>query len=218
MSAIGIIGGVGPLAGVDLARKIIEHTNAGCDQEHINMYLISCPSLIPDRTTYLLNGGEDPAPGIQICMNKLADMGATAVGICCNTAHSPRILERVSVPEGVKFINMIESVPREGKVGLLATMGTIQCGIYKNVVIPCEDTCKKVHETIYNIKSGNIQRQPLIDAIEELQCDSVILGCTELPLAFEGMREVNGTKLIDPTEILAIELIKATAPEKLKLN
>ena len=60
LNAIGIIGGVGPAAGVDLFNRILSHTSAEKDQEHLNVLLTSCPSLIPDRTAYLIENGSDP--------------------------------------------------------------------------------------------------------------------------------------------------------------
>lgn len=243
MSAIGIIGGVGPSAGTDLATKIFSHTKASKDQEHIDLYLVSCPSIIPDRTGYLLNGGENPVPGIQKCMDKLALCGATAVGLCCNTAHSPKIVGMVKVPEGVKFINMIDSTCKTinekfpcAKIGIIATLGTLKTGIYDQyfksypnleLVKASEELQEKVHDAIYNktygIKASSSISKEADTAVKEAVsylknagCKAVILGCTELPLVFPKQTEFEGITLIDPTDILAIELIKATEPEKLK--
>jgi aspartate racemase len=238
MKAIGIVGGVGPTAGTDLANKVFRHTNAHKDQEHINLYLTSCPSIIPDRTGFLLSGGADPAPGITECIRKLALCGADAVGIACNTAHSPHILKNVKVPEGVVFVNMIDSTCKEiskrfgkSKIGIIATLGTIRTGIYKQyfdnypdleLVIPPEETCEEVHRAIYDPEYG-IKSTPRVSArasdvvknavkqLKDMGCSAVILGCTELPLVFP---EPDPT-LIDPTDILAMNLIRATEPQLL---
>jgi aspartate racemase len=240
--AIGIVGGVGPSAGTDLVNKVFRHTRAAKDQDHINLFLTSCPSLIPDRTGYLLNGGDDPAPGMQKCMEILAGCGATAIGIGCNTAHAPEILSRVRIPDGVELINMIEQtamyVSRMGGgqangkpvVGLLSTLGTLDCGVYDkyltDLVKPDRKVAEEVHNAIYDSTYG-IKATPAVsdkargvvsDAVMHLKekgCNAVILGCTELPLVFEGESDFNGVVLIDPTEILAIELIRATEPDKL---
>ena len=58
---VGILGGMGPLATADLFRKIITHTRAETDQEHIPV-LIDSNTAIPDRTAALLYGGADPMP------------------------------------------------------------------------------------------------------------------------------------------------------------
>ena len=237
--AIGIVGGVGPSAGTDLVNKVFSHTRAEKDQDHINLFLTSCPSIIPDRTGYLLEGGDDPAPGLEKCIRWLAGCGATAVGIACNTAHAPEILGRVNLPDGVKLINMIEQtaiyVSRMGdgaelKVGILATLGTLKCNVYdryfKSLVKPDAAVAGAVHAAIYDREYG-IKATPAVsdkargvvcDAVMHLRekgCSAVILGCTELPLVFCGEHSYNGVKLVDPTEILAIELIRATEPEKL---
>lgn len=246
MKAIGIIGGVGPAAGIDLFKKVLKHTKASKDQEHINLFLTSCPSLIPDRTEFLLKGGSDPAPGIQRCLEILASNGATAVGLGCNTAHSPKILSRVTVPSTVRFINMIEETCKyasekynNGKIGLIATLGTIKTGVYADyfklfpnleLVIPSQNTCESVHDAIYNGNYGikataevsAEATKAVVSSVNELKeqgCKAVILGCTELPLVFVDKSNVpSDIELIDPTEVLAISLIKAVEPEKLKCN
>ena len=58
---IGILGGMGPLATADLFRKIVLMTRAGCDNEHIRIY-IDNNCRIPDRTAAILQGGADPVP------------------------------------------------------------------------------------------------------------------------------------------------------------
>ena len=51
---IGIVGGMGPVAGVDLASKVISQTMAASDQDHLPMVLYSFPDEIGDRTEYIL--------------------------------------------------------------------------------------------------------------------------------------------------------------------
>ncbi len=237
MKAIGIVGGVGPLAGTDLADKVFKHTKAKTDQEHIDLYLVSCPSIIPDRTDFLLAGGDDPAPGIERCIETLALCGAGTVGISCNTAHSPDIIDRVRIPEGVTLVNMIEKTAEyvkrtfgDARVGLLSTLGTLNTGVYDryfdNLVKPNDCVAQEVHQAIYDKTYGIKAVSPvsskavvsIYEAVLHLKskgCKAVILGCTELPLVFPGKDSFEGVKLIDPTEILAIELIRGTCPEKL---
>lgn len=237
MSAIGIVGGVGPLSGTDLADKVFKHTKAVRDQDHIDLYLVSCPSLIPDRTEFLLNGGADPVPGMECCIEKLASCGATVVGISCNTAHSPDIIDRVKLPSAVTLINMIEKTCQfvkfnfaDSKIGLLCTLGTLQTDVYdkyfQDLVKPDLDVATAVHSAIYDKDYGIKAISPITLAardivcnailhLKEKGCKAVILGCTELPLVFPGQNSYQGVSLIDPTEILAVELVKAVAPEKL---
>jgi len=50
---MGIVGGMGPYAGLDLAKKIFDQTLATTNQEHRSVIIGSCPGLILDRIEYL---------------------------------------------------------------------------------------------------------------------------------------------------------------------
>jgi aspartate racemase len=141
---IGVVGGVGPYAGLDLCRKVFGSTRASCDQDHADLLLASCPSLIPDRTAYLLGGGgENPAIGILRCMGFLYEGGARVFGVPCNTAHSAPVWSEVERGFAARFadatlVNMVSETAKEaralcggGAAGLLATKGTHHSGVYK---------------------------------------------------------------------------------------
>ena len=241
-NAIGIVGGVGPFAGLDLAKKVLNHTKSTCDQDYIDTYIVSLPSIIKDRTGYLLNGGENPAVGINVCVEKLKKCDANVVGIACNTAHSKRILDEVNFPKDMQFINMIEKTVEfisknfpSSKTGLLSTLGTLKTGVYsqyfesaKNLCLVTlnDDFAKKVNDAIYDEKYGikviganQKAKDIVLDAIKELKksgISNVILGCTELPLLFENENKALDVSLVDPSDILASELVKAADLTKFK--
>ena len=56
---IGVLGGMGPAATVDLFNKFVTFTAAQCDQEHIPLIISSIPD-IPDRTDALMHHGRSP--------------------------------------------------------------------------------------------------------------------------------------------------------------
>ncbi len=86
---IGIIGGMGPLAGIDLARKIFDQTIATTDQEHLPVILMSLPGNIADRTNYLRDHNRpNPAFSVFDMIKCLSNLGVGVVGIPCNTLHS----------------------------------------------------------------------------------------------------------------------------------
>ena len=115
---IGILGGVGPMAGILLHTKIINKTNVKRDQEHLDIVHLSLPQYIGDRTSYLLElqmtKNKEPTiknPGIG--MGKVAQaLSATAsslntnalVVVTCNTFHSPIIFNEFM--KEIKRINM----------------------------------------------------------------------------------------------------------------
>jgi aspartate racemase len=174
--AIGVIGGVGPYAGIDLVKKIFDNTIATCDQDHLDLYLTNLPRLIEDRTEFLLHGGENPAHGLFASFRKLALMGASVVAIPCNTAHASPIFTAVAEEAAaafpqVKLLNMIEETcryiveqfPAGTTIGLLATQGTHTIGIYRqylarypqmHLIEPDQAGQHRVHESIYHKAYG----------------------------------------------------------------
>ena len=83
---IGILGGMGPAATADLFTKIINSTEAGCDQEHLHV-IIDSNTNIPDRTEALIHGGADPTEQMTQSARRLAEAGAELIVMPCNTAH-----------------------------------------------------------------------------------------------------------------------------------
>lgn len=219
--AIGIIGGMGPLATKDLFEKIILNTEASCDQEHIQVFIDNNIN-IPDRTRAILQQGEDPLPEMLKSGKRLEALGSDVIIMPCNTAHY--FFHELSVQLKVPVLNMLEVAAKRAyesgyrKVGILATDGTIRSGVYAKamekygieVVVPGEAGQKAVMDIIYKgIKAGKTQMDtaPLLAAIEELRAkgaETLVLGCTELPMAFL-IYHISNTKTIDPT----LELAKA---------
>ncbi len=223
--AIGIIGGMGPMATLDLFGKIIAHTDATCDAEHIRVY-IDCHTGIPDRTQAILNGGESPVPYLLESAQKLADMGADFLLIPCNTSHYyyREIGERSPLP----ILNMISETAEELKqeqvtcVGLLATDGTCQSGVYQQelaarditVLYPDEEEQREVMRLIYEgVKADapvfdTAVLTAMIQRLQQAGAQRIVLGCTELPLGFDRYG-LSRARTVDPADILARAAVKA---------
>jgi aspartate racemase len=174
---IGVIGGVGPYAGLDFFRNILGNTVTTRDQDHVGAVLISCPALIPDRTDYLLDGEtENPAVGMFECAKYLDAIGVKYTSVACNTAHSKRIFEpftalvREKLPN-LEIINMLETCARYVKhnmpnlrtIGYLATKGTYKSGVYHeyfkaedgfSLMEPEVRGQERIHEAIYSTEFG----------------------------------------------------------------
>ena len=109
MKTVGILGGMGPLATVDLFNKIILETDAHTESENINV-VISSNTDIPDRTQYITKGGENPLEYIIEEAKKLQKIGADGIVMPCNTAHYffDKIQQNIDIP----LINMIEETAK----------------------------------------------------------------------------------------------------------
>lgn len=247
---IGIVGGIGPQAGLDLMRKLVDQTLAGSDQDHVDTLLYSLPSGIPDRTEYLL-GRVDENPGIAISeiLMRMESAGVTVAGIPCNTAHAAPIFnvitERLQTAgSSLRLMHMIdetldflqEVLPGAERIGVLSTTGTYRTGIYRDTLLarglkpvlpPVDMQENLIHTAIYDPEYGIKSipdrihpqaRKNLYRGFSWLSgqgARAVILGCTEIPLAFPR-DSIRGMRTIDPAVALARALLRAGAPEKLK--
>jgi len=76
---VGIIGGMGPEATVDLMRRVLAKTAAHDDQDHIHLIVESNPK-IPSRIAHLIEGtGADPTPELIRIAGNLQRAGAEAL-------------------------------------------------------------------------------------------------------------------------------------------
>lgn len=179
---IGVVGGVGCQAGVDLVRKIYALDNARRDQDALPLTLVSAPHRIVDRSDYLLGKiTTNPGEAIADIVTSLASHGAEVIAIPCNTAHAKPIVELVKkrLPENCQLVHLIEEVaeylvnryPAIKQVGVLATTGTVMSGIYTEVlaqqgigaIVPDEVTqTERIHQAIYHPGYGiKAQSQPV---------------------------------------------------------
>jgi len=174
---IGIVGGTGPYAGLDLLRKVFDSTLAESDQDHLDAVLLSVPSGIPDRTEFLLGRtGLNPAFAIAEVLIRLESAGATVAGIPCNTAHAEGIfeviVERLRQREcRIRLLHMIEETvsylgkafPGISRIGVLSTTGTYESGVYTKaleamayrVILPTPEMQERlIHPAVYDPEYG----------------------------------------------------------------
>lgn len=219
---IGIIGGMGPLATVDLFKRLVEHTAAEKDADHIHIIIDNYPQ-IPDRTKAILSGDNSVIPYLIEAGKRLETAGAEILLIPCNTSHYfyDALCENLTVP----VINMIRECAKKAlflgykKVALLATDGVTFSGVYSSifseygieVLLPSAEGQKQVMHIIYNeVKAGKPSHPEMLYAelstLKANGAEAFVLGCTELPIVFS---EKNTFTFIDPTSILVEAVINA---------
>ena len=85
---VGILGGMGPEATVELMRRVIELTPANDDCDHIRMLVDNNPK-VPSRIKALLEGNkESPLPVLIDMALGLEKSGADFLVMPCHTAHA----------------------------------------------------------------------------------------------------------------------------------
>jgi len=165
---------LGPYAGLDTYRMLLNSVNADRDQDHYPLIVASIPHEIADRSEYVLGiTDENPGFAIQRQILKLYDLGCRVIGVACNTAHSKIIWEvienGINKYDDLVLINMIEETfkiisndSEQPNVLLLATLGTYHANTFQeyamnfnvNLVCPSIDNQHMLHNVIYEKKSG----------------------------------------------------------------
>jgi len=182
---------------------------------------------VPDRTAAIHSGDRSIVPYLVEGVTRLARAGAARIVIPCNTAHSfyDDMQQAVKIP----ILHMIREAaaavgqrhPQCRRGGLLATTGTISTGLYENefrargldVVYPdaaIETGC--VMKAVHGIKAGADKKtceDLLFTAgrnVEQKGAQVIVLGCTEIPLAFNPARA--SVPVVNATRVLAEAAIR----------
>ncbi len=174
--SIGIVGGMGPEAGIDLASKVVRNTVACMDQEHLPLVLYSFPADIADRTEYIEGKVKDnPGHSIARILCSMEKEGVGLAGVACNSAHVDRIFKVVlsdlekNGSGSLRLLNMIDEVgafirnyyPDKKRVGILGTTGTYISSSYSAIegedmltVNLEKDRQSQLHTAIYHPQFG----------------------------------------------------------------
>lgn len=218
---LGVLGGMGPAAAAEFLRLLALHTPAKTDQQHIITYMIGDPT-IPDRTEFILGGSVNPATKIKANLDKLIAMGAEVLASPCNTAHYFIDEMQLNVPlihiikETIKATMEIDS-----RAFLISTLGTKKSGLFEKhskalgleIITPNESVANLVQQSINCIKANDMKKggehiKKAILSLWEREDLPVILGCTELPLAYTASG-LESQRVVSSLEALAKACVKA---------
>ncbi|MDX2421700.1 MAG: amino acid racemase [Amphritea sp.] len=223
---VGIIGGMGPEATVNLMQQVIAATPAKDDIDHIRMLVDNNPK-VPSRIKAIIEGtGESPVPCMIEMARGLENQGADFLVIPCNTAHHyyPDVAAAVNIP----VLNLVkltsESVkkaqPDLSKAGLLASSALQMIHLYEpwfekhdvEVLYPQPDDQQAVMALIRAVKANN----PTVEQIQAYnraarnladqgaQC--LILACTELSVMSDRLE--TSLPVYDASKLLAQAIVR----------
>jgi len=203
---IGILGGMGPEATLDLFAKIIAATPAARDQDHLRVVIDSNPK-VPDRTAAIVAGGESPVPAMTAGIRALLRAGADFVVIPCVSAHA--FIDELQ-PGGLPLLSMFDATvahirerhPEIKTLGLLATSGTLTSGRFAAVLrragldplTPDPGDQGRIMAAIYAIKGAPTGRsrsdiaadvRSVAERLPARGAQGIITGCTELPIVLK---------------------------------
>ncbi len=223
---VGVIGGMGPEATVDLMRRVIEATPARDDVDHIRMLVDNNPK-VPSRIKALIEGtGESPAPCMIEMARGLERQGADFLVIPCNTAH--HYYAEVAAGVNIPIVNLVDltcrsaksAQPELGRAGLLASSALRMIRLYEpwferigvDVLYPQPGRQEALMALIRAVKA---KRQTADDleayqrAAEDLEAqgaDCLVVACTELSVI--GDRLQTALPIYDASDLLAREIVR----------
>lgn len=221
---IGLIGGMGPFASARFLETLLKKIALSFDAKKDNDF----PEIILDSVSVpeFISDTENLPQAKSVLINRTRRMrrlGCNQIALICNTGHI--LFPELSGASGGRMVSIIEAVREKvinlkmKRVGILATKTTIKTALYKNAFSNTDvtlidpnkkllDVCEKViRSEIANLPAPNLKENlfRLTDRfIKKEQLDAVILGCTELPLAFVGR---DSETIIDCIDVLSDKLV-----------
>ncbi|WP_448623144.1 aspartate/glutamate racemase family protein [Dickeya fangzhongdai] len=221
---IGVLGGMGPLATVDLLQKIIAATPAQRDQQHVPMAVWNVPQ-IPDRQRALAGIGESPLPALLDGIEHLNRLDVSHLIIPCNTAHhwfdelrSASRAPVLHIADATLAQTQLALVGTPSpRVGVIATHGTLAAGWYQQrlaaldieTVLPDEQEMDNLFVPgCYAVKRGEVAAGgalfgQLADRLAARGATQLILACTEVAPGLAAAQSRWLARSIDSTEALA---------------
>jgi len=201
MKTIGLIGGTTWLSTIDYYRIINQEVSRQLGDLHSAKLLLY--SIDFDEFKTLADADDWPrlTEWFADIAQRLQTAGAEAIVLCANTLHLmvPELQQRVQIP----IIHVADATVGElraqgiRKTALLGTKFTMEATFFKDklsaqrieVMIPDADERKFIHQTIFDeldrgilLTETKVRYLTIIQNLIEKGAESVILGCTEIPL------------------------------------
>jgi len=223
---IGVLGGMGPAATVDLYAKVVALAGARRDQDHVRLIVDGDPE-VPDRQAAIAGTGESAGPAIVAKALRLKAAGAEVLAMACHAAHAYR--RDVEEATGLPFVSLVDvaveavvrAAPGARTAGLLATPATLDARLYEDaaaaaglrLVTPdhVADGRRRLMDLVWRVKAGDSGpgvRSGMAALASELVAagaEVLVAACTEVPLVLTQADA--SVPLVDATAALAERLV-----------
>ncbi|MEV6191154.1 amino acid racemase [Streptomyces sp. NPDC051920] len=194
---IGVIAGLGPLAGANFYMRLVTATPAGSDQEHPDVVLLSDPA-VPSRLDHLQGSGPSPVPHLQAMARRLEAADCELLVLTSVTTHAyfTDIAAAVTVPMVNGLTATAHALRSAGIVrpALAVTtparsLGILDAALREAGMEPCypdPETQDEIQSLVEAVKGG----RPLPWLARDLDAalhrewtrgtDAVLVGCTDI--------------------------------------
>jgi aspartate racemase len=220
---VGIIGGMGPEATVDLMRRVILKTPARDDQDHVHLIVENNPK-IPSRIAHLIDGtGADPTQELIRIAQNLERAGAQALAMPCNTAHA--YAEAIARAVGIPLLDMVaRSVEQlatlhpKARVGVLASSAVFKIGLYEkamraagltSLMPPRQAEVMDLIRAVKRGETGEAAQRLLAELTLDLanRTEVILIACSELSVISGAIT----VPYVDSLDVLAADIIRFAA-------
>ena len=167
---------------------------------------------------------ENPVIPMVTLGKQMKELGATVIATPCITAHyfHEQLQDGIGLPviHGIRCCADVLKNAGIRRVGLMATDGTVQSGIFQKeveaagmqMILPSSASQAKVMSIIYDyVKAGIAPDMSLFEDVRrelfENGAEVIVLGCTELSLLKKDYPL--GSGILDALEVLARESVMA---------
>jgi aspartate racemase len=201
MKTIGLIGGTTWLSTIDYYRVMNQEVNRQLGDLHSAKLLLHSIDFDEFKTLADADNWPKLAEWFASIAQQLQTAGADAIVLCANTLHLmvPELERRVQIP----IIHVADATVCElraqdiRKTVLLGTRFTMEAAFFKDklseqgieVMIPDPDERQFIHHTIFAeldrgllLPETKVRYLAIIENLIAKGAESVILGCTEIPL------------------------------------
>ena len=221
---IGILSGLGPLAGSDVLEKALEHAAAAHsaieDVDYPDVVLISHGIDTFDNKGTI---GDTFERELIRCVRELDQHRCSVIGVACNTAHLH--LAHLRRHTRAHMIDLIDEVAQvaalhDRRYLLLSSSTTRRTRLYHarfdaaGVRYDDIDDGKQrvVDEVVHLVMGDRLVEaadwlESLVAAIDPTTFDAIIAGCTELPLAIDRSALPSRYPIVSSNTVLAHALV-----------
>ncbi|MGI9352454.1 MAG: aspartate/glutamate racemase family protein [Rhizobiaceae bacterium] len=220
---LGVLGGMGVEATIELLKRVHAATDAQDDQDHVPLFVDMNPQ-VPSRIRHLIEkNGDDPGPVIAEMAIRLEKAGAAALAMPCNTAH--HYADWVESAVKIPLLNMplltccrlATSLSPGSRVGILASPATNQTGLFDaflkdvGLIAMYPEDEAPVLSSIRRIKKTGPAEEDLalLDQESERLTDrgasGIIIGCTEFSLLSSRISAT--APVVDALDVLVEEIV-----------
>ncbi len=223
---IGILGGMGPAATVDLMARIVAATPASGDAGHLRL-LVDCNPAVPDRNRAIAGDGPSPGPALAAMARGLETQGADMLAIACNSAHA--WADEIRAATTIPLVSMIDATivsirrdhPAVRRVGMLAADACLGAGLYQRPLDAAGyDVLTSAGQAafmalVYGVKAGDSGAEAragmaaIAEGLVARGAELIVAACTEVPLLLDAVD--CPVPLVDSTAALVRALFRAAS-------